>query len=76
MWTVGGQGRVGVLAVSSVWVSHGRLMGQTDTEPQSLPSYFQSHFTMETFLDFCCFIHLTHAKMETNALASKLKLIQ
>lgn len=33
--TVGGQGRLSLLAVSTVWASHGRLTGQTDREPQS-----------------------------------------
>lgn len=33
--TVGGQGRLSLLAVSTVWASHGRLTGQTDREPQT-----------------------------------------
>lgn len=32
---VGGQGRLSLLAVSTVWASHGGLTGQTDRETQS-----------------------------------------
>lgn len=33
--TLGGQGRLSLLAVSTVWASHGRLTGQTDREPHT-----------------------------------------
>lgn len=63
---VGGQGRLSLLAVSTVWASHGGLTGQTDRETQShhpLPechrcwatpqekNEYQSEFMIQTSLN-------------------------